>query len=160
MTATPTLPPTGTATNTPSPTATASFTPTATQLPYRVQIMNPLYLENYVHQDLGCDWLGVAGQVFDDQGSVVKNIVIKAGGEIAGKPVLEDMAMPLTDPAVDLAYGPGGYELVLSLEPADSEDQVWVQLHDLQGAPLSEKVYLTTYADCQKNLLLLNFNEQ
>jgi hypothetical protein len=153
----PTRTPTEAATSTPLPTATFTATPTATQVPYQVQVKNPLYLANFVHEEQGCSWMGVAGQVFDDQGAVVKDVIIRAGGKLNGAPLVEDMTMPLTNPETDLAYGPGGYELLLAQETAASENQVWVQLFNLDGEPLSARVFLITYDDCQRNLLLLNF---
>lgn len=143
-----------TATFTPQPT----FTPTA--VPYQLQLMNPYYLSNFTHPELGCNWLGVAGQIFSSGGQVQLDILIKAGGELAGKPIVEEMTMPLADSEVDLAYGPGGYELTLALSPVDSESTAWIQLFSLDGNPLSEKIYLTTFDDCQKNLILMNFIEQ
>lgn len=147
----PTIEPTGTETAAPSP------TPTATAFPYSLQGMKPYYLANFTHPDLACSWMGVAGQIFNAEGVVQKEIVIKAGGELNGSPVVEDMTMPLSDPDVDLAYGPGGFELTLADGPAASDSSLWVQLFSLQGDPLSEKVYLETFDDCQKNLILLNF---
>jgi hypothetical protein len=70
------------------------------------------------------------------------------------------MTMPLADPDDDRSYGPGGFELQFAESPAATEDQIWVQLFDLGGAPLSEKIFVATYDDCQKNLILLNFIEQ
>jgi len=154
ITATPSYTPTATATGTPEPT----FTPTA--VPYSLQLMNPYYLKNFTHDDLGCDWLGVAGQIFNLEGKVQKDIVIRAGGEINGTPVVEEMAMPLAEPEIDLAYGPGGFELTLADLLADTESEVWIQLFSLEGDTLSDKIYLTTYDDCQKNLILLNFVEE
>ena len=154
ITATPSYTPTATATERPA----ATFTPTA--VPYSLQLMNPFYLENFTHDDLGCAWLGVAGQIFNLEGQVQKNIVIRAGGEINGTPVIEKMAMPLAEPDTDLAYGPGGFELTLADSLADTESEVWIQVFNLNGDPLSEKIYLTTYNDCQKNLILLNFVEE
>ena len=143
-----------TATGTPEPT----FTPTV--VPYSLQLMNPYYLKNFTHDDLGCEWFGVAGQIFDREGKVQKDIVVRAGGEINGSPVIEEMVMPLAEPDVDLAYGPGGFELTLAVSLADTESEVWIQLFSLEGDPLSDKIYLTTYDDCQKNMILLNFVEE
>ncbi len=154
MTATPINTATATATGTAAPT----FTPTA--VPYSLQLMNPYYLKNFTHDDLGCDWLGVAGQIFDLEGQVQKDIVIRAGGEINGSPVIEEMVMPLAEPDIDLAYGPGGFELTLADSLADTETEVWIQLFSLDGDTLSDKIYLTTFDDCQKNLILLNFVEE
>jgi len=122
--------------------------------------MTAHYLGNFTHPDLGCDWLGVAGQVFNSAGVVQKDILIKSGGKLAGAVVLETMTMPLAEPDIDLAYGPGGYEITLANSPAASQGSVWVQLFDLDGNPISEQVYLTTYDDCLKNLILLNFTEE
>ena len=153
-TATSTATPTATATNTPEPTFTS------TPVPYTLQLMNPYYLTNFTHVDLGCDWMGVAGQIFNKGGLVQKEILIKAGGNIHGAAIVEDMTMPLAESEIDLAYGPGGYELTLALSPADTKDTIWIQLYNLAGDPLSEKIHLTTYDDCLKNLILMNFIEQ
>ena len=156
--------PTSTAIPSATDAPTATFTPqptfTATAVPYHLQLMNPYYLRNFTHQELGCEWLGVAGQIFSSGGQVQLDILIIAGGELDGNPVEEEMTMPLADSEVDLAYGPGGYELTLAFSPVDSESTAWVQLFSLDGDPLSEKIYLTTFDDCQKNLILMNFIEQ
>jgi len=160
--------PEATATDQAIPSATdapaATFTPqptfTATAVPYHLQLMNPYYLSNFTHQELGCEWLGVAGQIFSSGGQVQLDILIIAGGELDGNPVEEEMTMPMADSEIDLAYGPGGYELTLAFYPVDSESTAWVQLFSLDGDPLSEKIYLTTFDDCQKNLILMNFIEQ
>lgn len=159
-TATPEI--TATPSDTPTPTATGTQTPTLTPtpMPYSLQLMNPYYLKNFTHDDLGCDWLGVAGQIFNFEGKVQKEIVIRAGGEINGSPIVEEMVMPLAEPDIDLAYGPGGFELTLADSLADTESEIWIQLFNLDGDTLSEKIYLTTFNDCQKNLILLNFVEE
>lgn len=113
-------------------------------------------MSNFAHPEEGCGWLGIAGQIFDRKGEVVKDVVVKAGGTLNGEPILNSLSMP----GAAKAYGPGGYELVLSDDPLDSEEEVWIQLFDLSSHPLSEKTYLTTYAACDKNLILLNFIEK
>jgi hypothetical protein len=125
-----------------------------------VQVKNPYYLENFAHEDLGCNWLGIAGQIFDSGGQVQKNIIIKAGGKINGIPVEEDMTMPLSNPEIDKAYGPGGYEITLASAPADTQLTAWIQLYNLTGYPLTERIFFVTYKDCQKNLILMNFIEK
>lgn len=145
------------ATATQIPTATASFTPTA--VPYVLQQPDPYYLSNFTHPDDGCNWMGVAGQVFNKDGQVQKEIVIKAGGFINGAALIEDTVMPLTEPEIDLAYGPGGFELTLAAEVAATDSEAWIQLYNLAGDPLSAKIYLVTFDDCLKNLILMNFSE-
>lgn len=145
-----TLKPSPTPTHTPEPT----FTPTP--FPYGFQEGNPTYMTNFAHPEDGCDWLGIAGQIFDRNGEVVTDVVVKAGGELNGESILNTLSMP----GAAKAYGPGAYELVLSTTPVYSEEAVWIQLYDLHANPLSEKSYLTTYAACDKNLILLNFVEE
>ena len=148
------------ATETTAKTTVPEPTFTATAVPYTLQVMNPHYLANFTQPELGGSWLGIGGQVFNSEGVVQKDIIIKAGGELKGSPVIEDLTMPLADPDIDLAYGPGGFELTLANSPVESDSTLWVQLFNLEGEPLSEKIFLITYEDCQKNLLLLNFVEQ
>jgi hypothetical protein len=159
-TRTPTVKPPATKTATREPSATPAPTFTSTPLPYQVQVRNPLYLENFVHPDQSCDWMGAAGQIFNSEGSVVKDIVIRAGGTLNGVEIMETMTMPLANPEDDKSYGPGGFELQFAESPFASEDQIWIQLFDLGGAPLSKKIFLETFDDCQKNLILLNFIEE
>lgn len=135
-------------------------TPTAASYPYTLQAMNPHYLGNFAHPELGCDWLGIGGQIFDKTGLVQKLVIIKVGGDLNGSPVVEEMTMPLADPVVDIAYGPGGFEVTLANAPVESDSSAWIQLFSLEGTPLSDKIDLVTYDDCAKNLLLMNFIEQ
>jgi hypothetical protein len=124
-----------------------------------MQAEEPYYLKNFARPDLGCNWMGVAGQVFNKDGQVQTDIIIRAGGEIDGNPVVEKMVMPISEPEVDLAYGPGGYELTLADAVFATENEVWIQLFNLEGDPLSEQIFLVTRAECQQNLLLMNFVE-
>ena len=155
---TPTMMPTSKPTITTTYTPTPTFTPTA--VPFALQQLNPFYLANFTHPEDGCNWMGVAGQVFNKEGKVLNDVVIKAGGSINGTPVIEDMVMPLTDPDIDLAYGPGGFEITLATEVAATDAEAWIQLYTLNGDPLSERIYLVTYDDCLKNLILINFSEK
>ena len=157
---TPTQIPTSTATFTPTYTYTPTPTFTPTAVPYALQQLNPYYLANFTHLEDGCGWMGVAGQVFNKEGKVQKEIVIKAGGSINGVAVIEDMVMPLTEPEIDLAYGPGGFEITLATEVAATDAEAWIQLYNLTGDPLSERIYLVTYDDCLKNLILMNFSAE
>jgi len=149
-----------TETLTPTAFATLAATPTAITFPYQTQVNNPHYLSNFARPDLGCGWLGIGGQVFNSEDVVQKDVIIKVGGELAGSPIVEEMTMPLAEPEIDSAYGPGGYELTLAEAPVDSDSTVWIQLFSLQGVPLTERISIITYDDCQKNLLLINFVEE
>jgi hypothetical protein len=154
---TPTLTPTVKTTSAPANTPTPTKTSTPTAVPYALQKLNPYYLANFTHPEEGCNWMGVAGQIFDRDGQVQLEVVIKAGGSINGVEVIETMTMPLTDPDVDLAYGPGGFEITLADSVEETESKVWIQLFNLAGDTLSEKINLVTFDNCQKNLILMNF---
>jgi len=152
----PTEEPTSTTAPTASPVPTGTFTPTPVEYDFTVQQGSPTYQENFAHPALGCEWLGLAGQVFDAQGEVVKQLVVRVEGELNGQPPIDglDMTGSHTD------YGPGGYELELSLEPVDSSGALSLQLFSLDGRPLSAPVQITTYSSCDQNLILLNFQEK
>ena len=107
-----------------------------------------------IHSDLGCQWLGVGGQVFDMSGAPVVGIYIKMGGSVYGKAV--DM-LSLTGTA--LQYGPAGYEFVIGDTPVDTKQQLWVQLFDQADLPLSDKIYFDTHKDCAMNLVIINFKQ-
>lgn len=153
----PTLTPTASPTNPPfTPTFTSTFTPTPTATeapyPYAIQEGCPVYMPNFAHLDAGCDWLGVAGHVFDANQEVIANLVVVAGGTLGGNPI--DM---LTMTGMSTDYGQGAYELVLSSTVVASEGSVWIQVLGLDGQPITPKVYLDTSEDCLQNLILLNF---
>jgi hypothetical protein len=96
--------------------------------------------------------MGVAGQVFDEDGNPVDNLVVELGGAIAGNPVVN---MTITG---DLdAYGRGSYEIQLGEQPLASVGTAWVRLYDLEGNPLSAPAYFNTSPSCNENLILLNF---
>jgi hypothetical protein len=102
----------------------------------------------------GCDWMGVAGQVFDLQNQPVRGIRISLRGTLDGSQI--DL-VSMTGTA--LIYGPAGYEFRLSNRPIASNQEVRLQLVDQAGLPLSDVFYFDTYAECEKNLLVINFIE-
>jgi hypothetical protein len=159
-------------TNTPSPSRTPieSEAPIATKTvrsevdrienqpeqlpPYVIQPGSPVVASNFVSPDKGCNFLGVGGQVFDLDGEAVKGLVVDAHGSLNGENVL---GLSLTGSAPNL--GPGGFVIQLADQPTESENTIAIQLHDLEGHPLSEEVAFPTYSDCSKNFVLINFVE-
>ncbi len=123
-------------------------------LKYVTQAGSPRWLPNFSHPDSGCNFLGVAGQAFDLGGTPVNMLVVEAGGFLEGK---EFFALSLT--GNETVYGPGGYEVVIADHVIESNDSVWIQVLNLQSEPLTEKIYFDTFADCQQNLVLINFVE-
>jgi hypothetical protein len=150
-------------TNTPTrvgPTPTSTLVPPTaippTQFSYGVQPGSPAFVPNFTNATAGCAWQGIAGQVFNASGLPVINVVVKAGGTWNGT-TSTLLGMGMT--GASTLYGEGGYEVVLGTKAVNSTNTVWIQTYDLAGKALSDKVYISTYSDCSKNLTLVNFKE-
>jgi hypothetical protein len=138
-----------------SPTPLVEITPTRSgEMPYAVQQGNPVAILNFAHQDLGCNWTGVAGQALSLNGAPVVGLLVQLRGTWAGSPV--DL-LGMTGTATQ--YGAGGYEFTLGDQPAVSNGRLWVQLFDQAMTPLSDQVPFDTFADCEKNLVHINFKQ-
>ena len=170
------LPPTWTPVPTIEPTSTTAFTPTvepptATMvlpipesqtpsspeegMPFVLHEGDPVAIPNIAHPDLECNWMGVAGKAYNLSGApIAQGLFVQLGGALDGKPV--DM-LGMIGIATD--YGPGGYEFTLGDKPLASTQTLWVQLFDQAMIPLSDQIYFDTFADCDKNLILINFTQ-
>lgn len=163
------LPATWTPTPSPAPTETLTPTPTDTPIPtpenspvptadlesgttFSIQEGSPFYEINTFHSDAGCNWLGVAGQIYDNEGTPVSGILVEVGGSLGS---LEISGLTLSGMAP--GYGDGGYELRLNDSPSASNGEIWIQLLDQANLPLSEKIYFQTFDSCDSNLVMLNF---
>jgi len=143
------------------PTIEPSFTNTPqvieTPFPFESQSVTPAYIKNFGHPSEGCDWMGVAGQVFDENMTPLLNSVVLIYGKINGK-IFENMGVTGV-PEADI-YGPGGYEIKISDQVFASKDLLAIQIFDLNGIPISEVVFFETFADCGKNLIIINFQHK
>jgi hypothetical protein len=119
---------------------------------YVLQAGSPVALPNFSHPEAGCNWLGIAGQVFSPDDNAVMGLVILSGGLLDGKEFLK-----VSFSGIAPIYGPGGYEIVLADRSIESTQTVWIQLFDTAGAPVSKQIYIDTYSDCERNLILANF---
>lgn len=170
----PTNPPTETPT--PRPSATLPPTPTffslvATEatseevipeatvggMPFVLKGGKVAAIENFAYPEAGCDWMGVAGRVFDLRDSVILGQQVQLGGVLPGAPGPGDFSLTLTGLAT--RYGAGFYEFTLANRPIASSGTLWLQVLDQQGLPMSDKVYFDTYAECDKNLILVDFEQ-
>ena len=133
-------------------TETVSRIDSSTESSYIPQIGSPAWLTNFAHTELGCNWLGLAGQVLSSDDHPIKNLIIEVGGSLEGSEVI---GIGLTGLATD--YGSGGYEIVLADHVVNSSRTMWVQIHDITGKDLSNKIFFDTFDDCGRNLILLNF---
>jgi hypothetical protein len=148
------------ATATPELTATEAPTPGPTATP-TIQAIYPFILRNdpvAIAGDAmpgheGCK-LGIAGQSYDLQGAPMVGITVMLGGHLDGYTLYQ---LSLTGTA--LQFGQAGYEFTVAEQAVESKSGIWVQLFDQALVPLSSRVYLDTAADCQKNLILVNFRQ-
>jgi hypothetical protein len=107
------------------------------------------------HQTAGCDWTGVAGQATSLNGEAVRGLFVELGGTMLGEASVENVVMTGLAPQ----YGFGGFEVTIANQLIATEGTLWIQLLDQQNLPLSDKVYFNTYDDCQKNLVVIYFNQ-
>lgn len=143
---------------TPKPTATPTLTRTPTLSPTPkapFSFGDPVYVAStIIHPEQACNWLGVGGTVDDQNNSPIVGIVVRLTGRLDGKIV--DMT---NLSGINLEYGKSGFEFFLGTVPLNSRDDLYIQLLDQAGLPLSEKVYINTYNDCEKNLVLIRFKK-
>jgi hypothetical protein len=158
-----------TATSTPRPSATPlptdtpipvlpSETPTAGPTPvfsFALQQGSPQTIPNIYHPDLGCNWMGVAGQATALNGGPATGLIVQVGGSLPGQ--LFESRISLTGAVTQ--YGQAGYEIPLADKAIDSKGTLWIQLLDNANLPFSDKIYFDTFADCQKNLIVINFQQ-
>ncbi len=98
-------------------------------------------------QDRTCNWVGIAGQVFDLQGRPIPGITVQVSGPMYGKDI---QFLGITGSAP--LYGAGGYEIFLTDKPTDSKGEYQVRLVDQSGRGLSPRFTFDTSSDCTKNL--------
>ena len=143
-----------------TPTLTMTFTPTVTPSPTLelmpfILIGEPEYMSSaLLRPSLGCEWLIIAGQVWDLQDAPVQGLTMHLYGEL-GEYAIDRYA--LTGSAT--TYGESGYEFTLENLLINSQDSLFIQLVDSNGIPFSHPYALETFNDCQKNLILVNFKQ-
>ena len=140
-------------TETPMPTLAPTPVPPTVggEIIYAIQPGTPVALSGFPHPELGCNWMGVGGQVFASTANPVINLVVQLSGKIGGQDV---NILGVTGSAT--IWGEGGYELKIADHPIESSGTLWLQFYNLSGNPVSDRIYLTTYNDCARNSILLN----
>jgi hypothetical protein len=163
----PVIPPTWTPSPTavpPTPTALspAIWTPPATRIPgdlptptpgsaAEAQVVHPFQLQGEVAyeanaNDQGCDWMSIAGQVFDLSG----NPLLQVGVEVRG-----DSFEQFEWAGSATAFGPSGYEVVLNDAPYI---ETWeVRLLSFNTMQISDTISVRTRSSCNDNVVIVNF---
>ncbi len=117
-----------------------------------VQEGNPAYMANFANPTMGGEWMGIAGQVFDEDGTEMIDLVI-----VAGSTLDPDGTEISSQTGTALSYGPGGFEIQLTDAPQDTSQTFWIEVRDQDGTVYSERIFFDTFADCGKNLIIINF---
>jgi hypothetical protein len=164
-TASPTVEPTITETPRPtftplsSPTFFSLVPPTETPVPTATPKADysgsePKYIDSTViHPDKGCNFLGVGGTVVDVDNADIPGKVIVLLGTFNGKTITSQVISGISP-----ALGRSGFEFPeLSTVPVDTRGTLYVQMFSLDGQPISDKIFINTYADCSKNLVIVRF---
>jgi hypothetical protein len=151
------------ATATPTPTFTATPEPTLTATAqelgrsFGLQEGSPAALDASVfHPELGCNFMGVAGQVFGLDGVPIADLEVVVNGTLNGEAINKT---GVTGAATQ--YGSGAYyEIQLSNQPIASDGTLQITVKMADGQPLSNPFAFNTTASCEENLVMINFAEQ
>jgi hypothetical protein len=143
----------------PSPTSFSLVTPTKTgtptdapKAPFSATVT--YIASTIIHPDAACAWQGIGGTVVDASNADILRMTISLSGTYDGKTKNE-----LTVSSIAPAYGKSGYEFFLGTVPISSKGELYLQLLDQAGLPLSKKIYIDTFNDCSKNLVLVRLKK-
>ena len=154
---TPTLAPTITLepSSTPISLVPPTRTPTPTRTPKAPYSVTVSAIDStIIHPDLSCSWTGIGGTVVDASSAPMLYVTIRLTGSFNGKPIDK-----VTVSGTNLDYGPSGFEFQLGDTPVASSKLLTLQLLDQSALPLAENVYIITYNDCKKNLILVRYKQ-
>jgi len=140
---------------TPVELVTSTPSPTPTEKPKAPFSATVTYVESTIfYPESGCDWQGVGGTIVDSRNADMLRITVRLVGFYNGKSKNE-----LTVSSIAPSYGTSGYEFFLGTEPINSNGLLYLQILDQAGLPLSDNVYIDTFKDCSKNLVLVRFKK-
>lgn len=108
---------------------------------------SPTFLANWANP-AGCDWMGLAGNVYDLQGNPAlpgQYRVHVWGSGVDQRPTVGGAR----------TYGPSGWEQFLFDSPEVREYNV--QLETVGGTPVSQVYQVRTRASCDENLIMFDF---
>jgi hypothetical protein len=138
----------------PTHTSSPVILPTDAQLPFALRSTPPVYIKSFTHPEKECDWMGVAGQVITSDGNPINNLVVVIRGRLGEKDINSVALTGLKEADV---YGPGGYEIFLNDKIIETSKSLFIHSNDLKGNSLTQEVEFDTFADCNNNLIIINF---
>lgn len=97
----------------------------------------------------GCDYMGVSGRVFDANGDGVNGLIIRIEGPTGAIDTFTDT----------INDQDGSYEAQLAAAPVVTTGDWLVQVLSESGDALSDEIVFDTFAECNRNLILINFVE-
>lgn len=97
----------------------------------------------------GCNYMGVSGRVFDADGDGVNGLIMRIEGPTGAIDTFTDT----------INDQDGSYEAQLAAAPAATTGEWLVQVLSDSGDVLSEEIVFDTFAECNRNLILINFVE-
>ena len=103
---------------------------------------------------VGCTWLGIGGVVTDRSGNPLMGITLALTGSLDFTTYNQT-----TQSGAAPQYGEGGYEFYLGGALTASQGNLYLQLVGDDGQSISDPIAITTYSDCQRNLILINFHQ-
>jgi hypothetical protein len=166
---TPILIPTTTATITPEfPTSTVTPLPPPTEAV--ITILAPSMVPEsslhfvaqsgtpvYTGHPRGCDGIYLSGNVIDRDGNPLPGLVVKAAGLIGETPIVPEPSTSGSHPE----FSPSGWEIKLSDTLGDSSGTIFVALFSPDSDdPISDLVFVDTFDDCNRNMIMVNFLQQ
>ncbi|MBN1119678.1 MAG: hypothetical protein JXJ17_01245 [Anaerolineae bacterium] len=137
------------ATQTPALTATGAIAPleaTLTQTGFPFDLQASVAYMSHLGAE-GCNYMAIAGQVFDGDGDPLLGVpVVAEGGDLFS-------ALDFTGNATQ--YGPAGYEIYIDASPYAGT--FTVKLVSETGMALSDNVVVETSDSCSENIAIVNF---
>jgi len=91
--------------------------------------------------------------VWDLQDAPITGLVVHLSGSYGGASVDLD-----AETGSAPVYGPSGYEFAL-INQQIAEDQLFIELRNTEGKPLSEPTFLTISPECDSNLIIVNYKQ-
>jgi hypothetical protein len=155
-TGTPSITPTPRHTPGPTPTFPPTWTtvptldtppPTRSNFPFGLQNNEIIYTQYFFRSD--CNWLGIAGLVFDKEGNPITGLPVAINGGGFQNRITYSGHAP--------DYGESGWEHFLDNQV--KEGDFTIQLYNNRGEPISDQIQVHTRADCRGNLIMVIFEQ-